>query len=126
MSASEPVFDGLSAQEHADRIAESVRALNHLTMLPSALRYPSHIYRVVTQLALAAERLPQLCRQLDERLDTLAVGEPVTGLDLSAGGTRPITFHCTLGHARALAAALRAAAEYLSRLSYDDKAGDDE
>lgn len=50
----------------------------------------------------------------------------MTGLDLSAGGTRPITRHRTLGHARALAGALRAAAEYLSRLSYDDKAGDDQ
>lgn len=124
MTASEPVFDGLSIQEHAGRIAESVRALNHLTMPPGGLRYPSDIYRVVVQLALAAERLPQLCRQLDERVGVLALDDRVVGLDPSAGGTRPLACCGARDHATVLAGALRAAAEHLSRLAYDDKTHD--
>lgn len=114
-----PTFDGLSVYEHAERVAASVRAVNHLTFQPPSLPYPSDIYRVVIQIALATQRLAQTFRQLDERLGTLAIGGEVIGLDSSAGGTRPLTFHGALDHARALADAVQAAAEYLSRLGYD-------
>lgn len=74
---------------------------------------------------MATQRLAQTFRQLDERLGTLAFGGEVIGLDLSTGGTRPLTFHGALDHARALADAVQAAAEYLSRLGYDIDAEQD-
>ena len=44
--------------------AEAVRALNHATFPRAALSEPATVYRVLGELATAANRLPQLCSQL--------------------------------------------------------------
>lgn len=44
--------------------AEAVRALNHATFPRAALSEPGTVYRVLGELATAANRLPQLCSQL--------------------------------------------------------------
>ena len=49
--------------------AEAVRALNHATFPRAALSEPATVYRVLGELATAANRLPQLCSQLARWLD---------------------------------------------------------
>ena len=49
--------------------AEAVRALNHATFPRAALSEPGTVYRVLGELATAANRLPQLCSQLARWLD---------------------------------------------------------
>ena len=44
--------------------AEAIRALNHATFPHAALSEPGTVYRVLGELATAANRLPQLCSQL--------------------------------------------------------------
>ena len=44
--------------------AEAIRALNHATFPRAALSEPATVYRVLGELATAANRLPQLCSQL--------------------------------------------------------------
>ena len=41
--------------------AEAIRALNHATFPRAALSEPGTVYRVLGELATAANRLPQLC-----------------------------------------------------------------
>ena len=41
--------------------AEAIRALNHATFPCAALSEPATVYRVLGELATAANRLPQLC-----------------------------------------------------------------
>ena len=49
--------------------AEAIRALNHATFPQAALSEPGTVYRVLGELATAANRLPQLCSQLARWLD---------------------------------------------------------
>ena len=49
--------------------AEAIRALNHATFPRAALSEPGTVYRVLGELATAANRLPQLCSQLARWLD---------------------------------------------------------
>ena len=49
--------------------AEAIRALNHATFPRAALSEPATVYRVLGELATAANRLPQLCSQLARWLD---------------------------------------------------------
>ena len=49
--------------------AEAVRALNHATFPRAAHSEPGTVYRVLGELATAANRLPQLCEQLARWLD---------------------------------------------------------
>jgi len=54
-------------REIADRAAESIRAINHLT--PGALGYPGDLYEVIAGLTVMAQRLPQLLSQLSAWLE---------------------------------------------------------
>jgi hypothetical protein len=55
----------LTTGELAEQAAEAVRALNHLTRRESGtLAYPGEVCEIVTALARAASRLPQLLGQL--------------------------------------------------------------
>lgn len=55
--------------EIADHAAESIRALNHLTQQPAAQALaPADIDQVVAVLSQAADRLPQLLRQIGDLL----------------------------------------------------------
>ncbi len=49
--------------------AEAIRALNHATFPRAALSEPATVYRVLGELATAANRLPQLLTQLAHWLD---------------------------------------------------------
>jgi hypothetical protein len=49
--------------------AEAVRVLNHATIGPAGLSEPGTVYRVLGELATAANRLPQLLTQLARWLD---------------------------------------------------------
>src|SRR5271166_4019354 len=49
--------------------AEAIRALNHATFPRAALSEPGTVYRVLGELATAANRLPQLLTQLARFLD---------------------------------------------------------
>ena len=49
--------------------AEAIRALNHATFPRAALSEPGTVYRVLGELATAANRLPQLLTQLARWLD---------------------------------------------------------
>lgn len=53
----------------ADRAAEAIRALNHLTR-NDGLGYPSDVYDIIGSLQLMAQRLPQLFSQLGAYLIT--------------------------------------------------------
>ena len=55
--ATTPVFDGLSITELSERVAKSIRAINHLSMHPESTPDPAVIYRVVMDLHTAATRL---------------------------------------------------------------------
>lgn len=79
-----PVFDDLSITEHAARAAESVRAINHLSIGPTAdraLPYPSELYTVVSDLARAVHGLPQALGQLAARLDRMRMTGRVRDAD---------------------------------------------
>jgi hypothetical protein len=56
--------------ENAATAAEAVRALIHLTLGRRALGEPAELDRLVAELAIMADRLPQLLRQLRGWLDT--------------------------------------------------------
>ena len=49
--------------------AEAIRALNHATFPRAGLSEPATVYRVLGELATAANRLPQLCSQLARWLE---------------------------------------------------------
>ena len=55
--------------DHAATAAEAVRALIHLTLGRRALGEPAELDRLVAELAIMADRLPQLLRQLRGWLD---------------------------------------------------------
>ena len=56
--------------ELADAAAQAVRELNHRTRHPDALVGPAQLYRLVGELVLLADALPQLLDQLRCWLDT--------------------------------------------------------
>ncbi|HUK71981.1 MAG TPA: hypothetical protein VLW50_24975 [Streptosporangiaceae bacterium] len=61
------IADRPQPRDLADRAAESIRALNHLT--PDALEYPGDLYDVIARLKVMAQRLPQLFGQLSAWLE---------------------------------------------------------
>ena len=71
---SEPVFDQMSIRQHAGQVAESVRAINHLSLpwvVGESLPYPSDVAVVVAELARAAHGLRQATAQLAGRIEQL-------------------------------------------------------
>lgn len=63
----------------AEQAAESVRAVNHLTLHAPSPGTPGweevgDLYRVLGELRVLAERLPQTCSQLARHLETPAAG----------------------------------------------------
>lgn len=117
-----PVFDGLTVVEHADRMSEAVRAINHLSQLAGSIPEPATIYRIVMHMETAARQLAQALGQLDWRLATLADHPGLVGL--SAAGGAPLEASYAVEHANALADALRWAAQCLGRLSLAPGDGD--
>jgi hypothetical protein len=70
----ERIVDGSeqSACRHAEAAAKAIRSLNHATHPADdfpGLQYPSDLYRVLGELSLLCERLPQALRQLVRFLD---------------------------------------------------------
>jgi len=61
--------DDASITAMAQITAEAIRALNHATFPGAALSEPATVYRVLGELAIAANRLPQLLTQLARWLD---------------------------------------------------------
>ena len=115
--ATTPVFDGLSITEHAERVAESIRAINHLSIHPESTPDPAVIYRVVMDLHTAATRLPQAFDQLDRGLAHIDRKAGVDGCDAGRGGVAPLAASFAAEHADALSSALQAAAQYLGGIS---------
>jgi hypothetical protein len=115
--AATPVLDGLTLTEHAQGVAESIRAINHLSMHPESTPDPAVIYRVVMELHIAAIRLPQAFDQLDRGLARLARTASVDGCDAGRGGLAPLAAGLAAEHASALSCALQTAAQYLGTLS---------
>ena len=72
--------------------AEAVRALNHATFPRAALSEPGTVYRVLGELATAANRLPQLCSQLARWLDE----ENTAGRLAHDSGTCPTPCACVM------------------------------
>jgi hypothetical protein len=119
--AATPVFDGLSITEHAERVAESIRAINHLSMHPESTPDPAVIYQVVMDLRTAAIRLPQAFDQLDRGLAHLTRTAGVDGCDIGRGGLAPLAAGLAAERAGALSCALQTAAQYLGTLSLSDR-----
>jgi len=126
---SEPIFDDLTISEHAARVTESVRAINHLSIGPTAdraLTYPSDVSAVVSDLARAIHGLPQAASQLAARLDRLSDTGRVRDTDpdpacgyRAARASALLAEHCAQAAGR-LARLLDAAGSDLSRLAYAD------
>ena len=69
MTGGVSTIEGLTPAGAADRAAEAFRMLNHLTLAAPAAGVPGwegvgDIYRVLGELRLVADRLPQVCDQL--------------------------------------------------------------
>jgi len=109
-----PVCEGLTVVEHAERMSESVRAINHLSRLAESVPEPATIYRIVMHIETAARRTPQALSQLDRRLATLADRPGLLGL--GGTGRSPLNASRAAEHAAALADALESAAQLLGRL----------
>ncbi len=70
-----------AAQQVAERAAEAIRSLNHLTR-PGAVELDvTDVYDVLAELALLAGRLPQALRQLEDLLDQLVEHDQVIVVD---------------------------------------------
>jgi hypothetical protein len=119
--ATTPVFEGLTITEHAQRVADSIRAINHLSIHPESTPDPAVIYRVVMDIHIAATRLPQAFDQLDRGLAQLARTAGVDGCDADRGGVEPLAAGLAAEHANALSCALQTAAQYLGTLSLCDQ-----
>lgn len=117
-----PVFEGLTVVEHADRMSESVRAINHLSRLTESVAEPATIYRIVMHIETAARRIPQALGQLDWRLGALADRPGLLGLD--GPGDTPLKDSRAADHAVALADALESVAQLLGRISLVPGDGD--
>ena len=106
------VFDGLTASELADRAAEEIRGLNHLTRDAGSLRYPTEVYRCTGSLMIMAGRLPQALSQMRELLEDWVDDGQVT-VDSGEFASDPVAAITTAGvhldEAAAAAADLTAA-----------------
>lgn len=102
-----------TAQQAAERAAEAVRSLNHLTRSPAAELDVTDVYDVITELALLAARLPQALRQLEDLLDRLVEHDQVLVVDGDHRGD-PVAVAAIAGHW--LAAAAGTAAELAHRV----------
>lgn len=125
----EPVFDDLTIAEHAARVAQSVRAINHLSIGPTAdraLPYPCDVATVASDLARAVHGLPQALGQLAARLDRLAASGRVGDADpeplrVDRAARASFLLAEEAGQpATRLAWVLDAAGSDLSRLAYAD------
>lgn len=126
---SEPVFDGMSIREHAGQVAESVRAINHLSLpwvVDEALPYPSDVAVVVAELARAAHGLRQAAAQLAGRIDRLNQQGRIRDADpdpkrpdRAAVACALLTVSTAAATAR-LATALDMAEQHLACLAYAD------
>ncbi len=72
------VFNGRSANEHADDAAEAIRGINHLTFDAGSLRYPSDVYRILGSLDSVVSRLPQALEQIDRLLQRWLEAEEIS------------------------------------------------
>lgn len=129
---SEPTFDGMTIREHASQVAESVRAINHLSIGRAgdeSLPYPSDVAVVVAELARAAHGLRQATGQLAGRIERLEQAGHV--LDAEPDPAHPdraamacgfLTTSVSAATGR-LASALDRAHQHLSCLAYTDQAG---
>ena len=68
--------EALTPASVADRAAEALRTLNHLTLGPPAVGVPGwegvdDVYRVLGELSIISDRLPQVCDQLVAGLQRL-------------------------------------------------------
>ena len=61
---------GRSAQEATADIAGAARSLNHVTLAPASLEFPSDVYGILGDLATATGQLPQTLQQLARILST--------------------------------------------------------
>jgi hypothetical protein len=95
-----PVFDGLSAGEHAATAADAIRAINHLTARGDELDHPADAYAVLSDLMVMTGRLPQALDQLAAHLDTWAADPRTVVVDEGEFRGRPVTASAWLrGHA---------------------------
>ena len=81
----------VDAAEHA---AEALRTVNHLTIAAPAPRTPGwedvgDVYRVLGELRVLVERLPQACGQLARHLEGPAAGRAYE-VDATADGPAPV------------------------------------
>lgn len=110
----------------AEVVAELVRRLNHATFPGmGTLPYPSNVDSLVSALAGATSRLPQLCRQLAARMDVFAADERL-GVDNLGATLHPAdvalaaesALRDAAHRADAMASALGRAGRSTSRLTY--------
>jgi hypothetical protein len=127
------VQDGRIAVELAQAAADAVRAINHLTYHDTALPYPADSWRLLSQLATVAHRLPQALDQTAHHL-TRRRERGLIGIDPGteyAGNASEAVSHSLAGLARArraaaeLAAALDDAAHPLTYAHHADPYDDD-
>lgn len=113
----------------ASLVAELVRRLNHATLEPSAIPGPKHADRIVAAVGNTVLRLPQLLRQLADRMGAVArfPGLSVDSLGpVPAGGAASVArdtrddLTAAASHAEDLSAVLRAAGRRTSRLYLAD------
>lgn len=103
----------MTPQETAERAAEAVRSLNHLTLPGAAEVDVTDVYDVLADLALMSARLPQALRQLEDLLDRLVENDQVLVVDGTHAGD-PVAVAAITGHW--LAAAAGTAAELAHRV----------
>jgi hypothetical protein len=126
----EPVFDQMSIREHAGQVAESVRAINHISLpwvVGGSLPYPSDVAVVVAELARAAHGLRQATAQLADRIERLEQGGRIRDVEPDPDHPDRVARACLLlnvsvgAAAGRLATALDAAEQHLSCLAYAEQ-----
>lgn len=127
---SEPVFDEMSIREHAGQVAESVRAINHLSLpwvVEESLAYPSDVAVVVAELARAAHGLRQATAQLAGRIEQLQQDGRIRDAEPDPDHPERAARACLLLNVSVaaatgqLATALDAAEQQLSCLAYAEQ-----
>jgi hypothetical protein len=117
----QPVFEGLTVAERARRAADSVPAINHLTVWPDrarSLTYPQDVWEVVTGLPAVTQELGQTLEPLDSARVALAESGRLRGLDDELGATPLEALGCRT-QVQAVDASLRMARDYTGSLSCD-------
>lgn len=113
----------MSAADAADRAAEGIRELNHITINPGGLTYPSDVYFVLANLQRAAAMLPQALDQIGRWLDLEHRAGRVRrddGRDLTIDlGVVGANLTAAREHARRLAFVLDAAFNATAHLAYN-------